>query len=848
MSKTIKNIRIYYQNMGTVASFIFINGLVIASLIFVVLHFKTTELKRIDAQNMTRDIFHETKQSIETTKNNVNALGRYYAAGPLERQNNVSTMQDVRRLLVEGNHITSFVWATEKGFWHQENIQNKDINENQIYNPASGWPSYQDLLQTSQPFGFNQISYLKDLPWAVFRLGAVGNISQKSVGLLLKLRLPDGSLGLLLAVTTPERIFGRKLATPQDHLARVLVQDRDNNTVVLNNIYDADALKKSILSAVPSNYILSLDEKSWDIQFDVIQSQTAILLSEAPWIAFFLISIISLSAAGVAQRKYQQDKRIAEMSKNLAGTTTELQSKISERDSLFQALRKSERENRAVINSVSDVIFETDENGKLVFLNETWKRMTDHEVADTLGKSLFAMMDAQDQVKQRQMFDELVSGERQAYRLETRIEIGHGNYKAAEISFSMLRMAEDRSIRVVGTIKDIEKRRRAEASLREAEQRFRTIFENSISGIYQTSADGRFISANPALAEIFGYSSADDLMSSVTDIRKQIYVNPEDRTKFTQQALFEGRVSGLETEVYRKDGQKMWIMESARLVRSEKGGVLYYEGSVWDVTERHEAEETMRQARIQAEISSRSRMEFLANMSHELRTPLNAVIGFSEIIKDEVMGVMSIPIYKEYAQDIYESGSHLLKIISEILEVSKIETGHRELNESNFKIEKALKSCMVIMTNRIDEAGVQVKFHIPEDLPEILAEQLGFKQIMLNLVGNAVKFTPKGGKIDISARINNTGEMEVDVADTGLGMTPDEMKKALQPFGKVDTSFSGMKSGTGLGLTIVDSLIRLHGGQFKLMSQKGTGTTARIIFPAARVLTENMKPLSQAIV
>jgi PAS domain S-box-containing protein len=402
----------------------------------------------------------------------------------------------------------------------------------------------------------------------------------------------------------------------------------------------------------------------------------------------------------------------------------------------------------------------------------------------------------------------------------------------------MLRMTEDKSIRVVGSIHDIEKRRRAEAAVREAEQRFRAIFENSVSGIYQISSEGRFTAANMALAEILGYGTPSELMAAVTDIGSQLYVRPEERKEFLQKLLFEGRVSGNEAEIYRRDGKRIWILQNARIVRSDKGGVDYYEGSVWDVTERKEAEEAMRYARVQAEISSRTRMEFLANMSHELRTPLNAVIGFSEIIKDEVMGPLEIKVYKEYAQDIYDSGNYLLKIISEILEVSKIETGNRELNVSDFKLIKAVKACMTIMTSRIDQAGVTVTVDLPEDLPELLAEELGFKQIMLNLIGNAIKFTPQGGKVQVTASLQQNGEMFIDIIDNGIGMSAEEIKKALQPFGKVDTTFSGMKAGTGLGLTIVESLVKLHGGELRIISQKGAGTTARVVMPASRVLVK----------
>ena len=222
-------------------------------------------------------------------------------------------------------------------------------------------------------------------------------------------------------------------------------------------------------------------------------------------------------------------------------------------------------------------------------------------------------------------------------------------------------------------------------------------------------------------------------------------------------------------------------------------------------------------------------------MSHELRTPLNAVIGFSEIIKDEVMGPLGNAEYKEYAKDIYNSGNALMEIISEILEVSRIETGNRDLNIHNFPLKRALDSCLTIMGARIDASGVKFKTDIPDDLPELLAEELGFKQILLNLISNAVKFTEKGGTVTVSAQVDGDKQMVIDVTDTGIGMTADEMKRALEPFGQVQTAFSRDNSGTGLGLTIVESLVRLHGGKFTLMSEKGKGTTARIILPKERV-------------
>lgn len=836
--KTSQTVSQRYLKTDTVASFILVNGMVIAAIAFVALHFAVGNMKTLEARSRTRDILRATEQSLTEMEKTVRNLQYFHSSVNASTQEQPSVIGGVQKLLTGNAPLTALLWATDKGIWRQQDM--RSMTERTAYDAAAGWPSFNELARETTNINFNEIDYLPDMPWAAFNAKTASS-ADEPVGLVLKSRLADNGTGILLVSTTPAMIFGNSWAAQREDIDRVTIKDRDTDFVLVDTrLSSLLATDEADPATETVNYVLTLGNQSWDIKFGVRPTLMSKLLTFTPWGALALIMILTGIASSIAHRKHAQDMKLEEMSKSLEGTQSELQSRISERDKLFHALRKSEREYKAVINSVSDVIFETDEIGRIMFLNETWKKMTLRETGDTLGESLFAMLEVSEQTKQRDMFDELVRGERQAYRAETRLNLGHGAIKPVEIAFSMLRMTEDKSIRVVGSIHDIEKRRRAELAVREAEQRFRAIFENSVSGIYQISADGRFIAANMALAEILGYGTPSELMNEVSDIGGQLYLRPNERAEFVQKLLFEGRVSGNEAEVKRRDGKTIWILQNARVVRNEKGSVDYYEGSVWDVTERKEAEEAMRYARIQAEISSRTRMEFLANMSHELRTPLNAVIGFSEIIKDEVMGQIEIKVYKEYAQDIYDSGNYLLKIISEILEVSKIETGNRELNQSNFKLMKAVKACMTIMMNRIDQAGVEVKVDLPEDLPELLAEELGFKQIMLNLIGNAIKFTPQGGKVRVTASVEKTGEMYIDIIDSGIGMTPEEIKKAMTPFGKVDTTFSGMKAGTGLGLTIVESLVRLHGGEFKIISQKGMGTTARVVMPASRVLMETV--------
>lgn len=830
------------RKLSAVTLFVLLNGMIVAFIAFVLLHFKTQEMRLHFARQETKDLSQQIEQSVDALEKNVKALTLFYSSVVVGTDFEENVASNIKQILQDNEKIHGLLWTTAKGVWLHENLFN-DVHATR-YDAAFGWPTYDDLQRESFAYEYNQINILTETKWNLFKPQNGRPDISNPILILMKSKLPDGSTGLLIAVSSFEQVFGSVMNPEKEDLLGFKIYDQETGTPLFEKRYMAHPSFDQLSVPIKVNYPLQIGKVGWDLQFEILPTGTTGLLAFLPAGGALSILFIGVIIAFFAQRKHQQDLKMREISKTLEGAHSELQQKTTERDRLFYALRQSERENRALINSVSDVIFETDQHGKILFLNETWKRVTGTELTQGINRTLFDMIDPVDRMKYREMFEELVRGERGSYRVETRLDLGQDKWRSVEIAFSMLRLADQQDLRVVGTITDIEKRRRAEVALREAEQRFRAIFENSVSGIYQSSPEGKFISVNPACAEILGYSSPEDLIFSVTNIAEQIYVRPEERKKFAQKLLFEGTVSGLETELYRKDGKKIWVMENARIVRSEKGAVDYYEGSIWDMTEQHLAEETMRQARIHAEISSRSRMEFLANMSHELRTPLNAVIGFSEIIRDEVMGPLNVPVYKDYAKDIFESGSQLLRIINEILEVSKLEMGTRELNENNFRLSSAIRSCMVILEGKVEQGGIDLSISVPDDLPEIYAERMAIKQIVLNLAGNAIKFTPKGGKVEISAYVeSSTGEMVIEVKDTGAGMTEEEIKKAMQPFSKVETSFDTMKEGTGLGLTIVNALVKLHGGTLRLISQKGVGTLARVTLPKSRVMIN--KPMEE---
>ncbi len=189
-----------------------------------------------------------------------------------------------------------------------------------------------------------------------------------------------------------------------------------------------------------------------------------------------------------------------------------------------------------------------------------------------------------------------------------------------------------------------------------------------------------------------------------------------------------------------------------------------------------------RSAMVEAQSASRAKTEFLANMSHELRTPLNAIIGFSEMIQDDLLGSNNATKYREYAHDIHDSGRHLLDLINDILDLAKIEAGKLLLHEQRVDVSRVVKSCLTIINERASEAGLDLRYSLPEPCPPLLADERKFKQILINVLSNAVKFTPRGGFVELAVESSPTAGFEARITDTGIGMAPDDIRKATTPF------------------------------------------------------------------
>jgi signal transduction histidine kinase len=250
-----------------------------------------------------------------------------------------------------------------------------------------------------------------------------------------------------------------------------------------------------------------------------------------------------------------------------------------------------------------------------------------------------------------------------------------------------------------------------------------------------------------------------------------------------------------------------------------------------DITGLKRAEAGLMAAKEQAEQANRAKSMFLANMSHELRTPLNAISGFSEIIQEELFGPLGDPHYSEYARDIHASGQHLLSIINDILDLSRIEEGMDELEESEHAIVDAIEACLPLVRERSAAARVRIELDIAAGLPRVIIDLRRVKQILINLLSNAIKFTEAGGNITILAAMAEGGSLEIAVRDNGIGMRPEDISRALEPFGQIDSSLARRYEGTGLGLSLARKLVEAHGGRLLINSELGVGTNVRMLLP-----------------
>jgi PAS domain S-box-containing protein len=380
---------------------------------------------------------------------------------------------------------------------------------------------------------------------------------------------------------------------------------------------------------------------------------------------------------------------------------------------------------------------------------------------------------------------------------------------------------------------------------RPTEATYQSIVEHAIEGIFQTTPDGRYLLANPALAQIYGYSSVEELKGGVKEIARQLYVDPARRAEFIRLMSERDAVWGFESPIYRKDGTVIWISENVRVIRGEDQNVCYYEGTVEDITERKRVEEELRRAKTAAEEASRSKSQFLANMSHELRTPLNAIIGYSELMREEAEDLDQQSFVRDLKK-VESAGKYLLELINGVLDIAKIEAGKMETHAETFDVESMLYEVASTIAPVVEKNGNRFEITAGPALGSMHTDLTKVRQSLFNLLGNAGKFTHHG-VIRLNAnRISQNGSESIlfQVIDTGVGMTPEQCAKIFEAFTQADASTTRKFGGTGLGLAITREFSRIVGGDVTVASELGKGSTFSMRAPVRLPGTATPEPVA----
>lgn len=488
---------------------------------------------------------------------------------------------------------------------------------------------------------------------------------------------------------------------------------------------------------------------------------------------------------------------------------------------------------RTMVENASEAVILFDGDGRIGYANPTMACLLDIAAETLIGKNLFELARA---VGYRKTHRARAFVRWARRRQQFDIDVRTSEDAPLSLACRITETAIGGKPAFIAAFRDIRERKAIETQLRASQARFAKVVDIAGDAIILIDATQRITLFNKGAEKIFGYAATE------IEGRPLTLLMPE-RFRRAHGAHVEGfsganspsRLMGERREIIgcRKDGTEFPAEASISHFQQDRETV--FTVILRDISERKAIEVGLAAAKAEADQAKQRLSAFLANMGHEFRTPLNAIIGFTDMMEHELFGPVGSERYRGYIQDIHGSGLHLLELVNEILDFSKTESNQLSLDESAFDIATVAENCVRMIAPKAEQSGLSVSSNLKHGI-ELKADQRRVKQIVLNLLANAIKYTPAGGRIVVNGGIDCNGGLVTSVTDTGIGIAEEDLPRVLEPFVQVNNAANRKTQGTGLGLPLSKRLAEMHGGRLQIRSSPGKGTTVAIHWPSERTL------------